>query len=177
MGVSKLRLLLFWNFWCLYIFKSTLFGTCDTISYSFQKDFSNGILHTPIGDHFTLTLKGFVVKSQIEPLAFLLIITQWIIWRHFRHLHFKTFTMVSWGPNLVFFYLFNEGSKHLGLLYECNSQNESALRSHWVQSFTLSPICESVFHIWTHSLGLMSFCTLHLVANPMLGVWHLWSIQ
>jgi hypothetical protein len=68
-GVSKLKLLLFWNFGCLYIFKSNLFGSCDTIFYNLQKDFSNNILHTPIGDHFTPTLKGFVIEGQIENLT------------------------------------------------------------------------------------------------------------
>ncbi len=48
-----------------------------TISYSPQKDLSNNVLYTPIGDHLTPALRGFVVKSQIPnlTLAFLLIIT------------------------------------------------------------------------------------------------------
>jgi hypothetical protein len=45
---------------------------------------------------------------------------------------FENFPMVSWAPNLVFACIFNQDFKYSGFLHECNSQNESALRSHWV---------------------------------------------
>ncbi len=32
--------------------------------------------------------------------------------RHFKHLRFKTFLMVSWGPNVVLIFLSNQGFKH-----------------------------------------------------------------
>jgi hypothetical protein len=35
------------------------------IFYSFQKDIFNGVLQAPIRAHLALTLKGFVVGSQI----------------------------------------------------------------------------------------------------------------
>ncbi len=63
-----------------------------------------------------------------------------------KHLHFKTFVMVSWRPNLVLVCLSNQGFEHLELSYECNSQSENALGSHWASSLALFPICESVFH-------------------------------
>jgi hypothetical protein len=42
-------------------FKLSFFEHTMAISYSFQKDLSNSVLHAPIGDHLTLALKGFVV--------------------------------------------------------------------------------------------------------------------
>ncbi len=36
-----------------------------TITYSFQKYLSNGVLFAPIGNHLTPTLRGFVIGSQI----------------------------------------------------------------------------------------------------------------
>jgi hypothetical protein len=98
----------------------------------------------------------------------------WIMERHFKHLHIEMFPMVSWLPNLVVVFLFNQGFEHLGLPHECNSQCGSALGNHWAPSLAHSPICESVFHSWTHSLGLMGLCNPHVVANWMLSLWHLW---
>ncbi len=68
------------------------------------------------------------------------------------------------------FFVFNQGFKHSKLLNECNSQNGSALGSHWAPFLTRSPICESVFHTLSYSLGLMGPCTTHLVAYLMLGL-------
>jgi hypothetical protein len=34
------------------------------ISYSFQKDLFNSVLHAPLKTHFTLALKGFVVEGK-----------------------------------------------------------------------------------------------------------------
>ncbi len=92
------------------------------------------------------------------------------MWGHFRHLHFKTFSMVSYKLNLVIFSFFNKGPKYLELLDKCNSQSRNALGSHWAPSLALSSICESVFHIQTHFLDLMGPYTPHLVMNPMLGL-------
>jgi hypothetical protein len=69
---------------------------------------------------------------------------------HFKHLHFKTFLMVSSRPNLVLVFLSNQGSKHLQLPHECNSHSRGALGSHSASSLALSPICENVFHTKTH---------------------------
>jgi len=88
--------------------------------------------------------------------------------RALKHLNFKTFSMVSWGPNLVLVCLFNQGYKHLGFLHKCNSQSGSAFGNHWASSFGLSYICENVFHTQTHFLDLMGLCTLYLVLNSML---------
>ncbi len=41
------------------------FGNAMAMPYSLQKDLSNGVQHTPIRAHLTLTFKGFMVKSQI----------------------------------------------------------------------------------------------------------------
>jgi hypothetical protein len=98
--------------------------------------------------------------------------SKWTMRGHFKHPHSKTFLMVSWGFNLVFVYLFNQGFKHSGLLHECNSQSGSAFKSHWAPSLALSPICEIFFRTQTHSLDFMALCTPHLVANPMLRLWH-----
>jgi hypothetical protein len=78
--------------------------------------------------------------------------------------------MISWGPNLVFVCFFNQGSKHLRLSHDCNSQSESASKNHWDPSFTFTPICESAFHTWTHFLALMGLCTLHFTLSCELYV-------
>jgi hypothetical protein len=63
MGVPKLRLLLSQNFVHSYLFEKSMFRACEAIFYSIQKDLSNGVLHSRIKDHLTLTLKGFVIGS------------------------------------------------------------------------------------------------------------------
>jgi hypothetical protein len=139
-------------------------------------------LHAPIKDDLTFALRGFVVESQIFNLIPDLSFDQNSCVSslneqgHYRHLQFKTFPMVTWGPNLVLVYLFNEGSKYLGLLHECNSQSGSALGSHWAQIVTLSPTLESVFHFWTHIFGLMCLCIPHLIINLILGLQYFISI-
>jgi hypothetical protein len=70
----------------------------------------------------------------------------------------------------MFVCLFNQSFEHSGLLHKCTSQSGNTFENHWAPSLTLSPICESVFHTQTHSLGLMGPYTPHLVANPMLGL-------
>jgi hypothetical protein len=86
---------------------------------------------------------------------------------HFEHLRFKNFPIVSWGLNLVFFCLFNQGSKHLQLLHEWNSQNKNALGSHWASSLAFSPFVKVCFTP-KYTLILIGLCISHLVANPML---------
>jgi hypothetical protein len=83
-------------------FKSNFLKHTRKKSYNLQKYLSNSVLHAPIKNHLTFVLKGFVVESQIFNLTsdFFRIIThafkfKWTMWRHFRHLHFKTFPMVS----------------------------------------------------------------------------------
>jgi hypothetical protein len=46
-------------------FNQTCLGHVKAISYNPQKDLSNGVSHTLIGTHLTLTLKGFVIKNEI----------------------------------------------------------------------------------------------------------------
>jgi len=70
--------------------------------------------------------------------------SKWTMRGHFRHLHFDTFPMVSWGANFMFVCLFNQCFEYLGFSHECSSQSESGLGSHWVQSLALFTTCESV---------------------------------
>jgi hypothetical protein len=89
---------------------------------------------------------------------------------HFKHLHFDTFPMVSWGTNFMLVDLFNQCFKYLGLLHECSFQSESAFGSHWAQSLALFATCEGVFRFQTHSFGLMCPYTSHLFRNSTLGL-------
>ncbi len=71
MGVSKLGLLLSQNYRHSYLPQNqACLEHARAISYSSQKDISNGVLHAPIRAHVTLALKGFVVGSQILNLIF-----------------------------------------------------------------------------------------------------------
>ncbi len=46
-------------------FKSNLLEHMREISSSPQNDLSNSVLHAPIEDHLTPTLRGFMIESQI----------------------------------------------------------------------------------------------------------------
>jgi len=124
------------------------------LSFSPQKVLSKSVLHAPIKDHLTPTLRGFVKLRIWLPLFHLIIIhairSKWTIWRHFKHLHIKNFLMVSWGPNLVLVCFSNQGFKHSGLPHESNSQSESAFGSHRVLSFALFS-CFTPKHIFLSS--------------------------
>ncbi len=71
-------------------------------------------------------------------------------------------------PNLVFFFLSNQGFEHLQLSHECNSQSGSVLGSH---PFHFPPFVRMCFTP-KHTLNLIVFCTSHLITNPMLGLQH-----
>jgi hypothetical protein len=64
-----------WDFCCpetldaRIFFKTSYLEHEREISYSPQKDLSNGVLHAPIGDHLALALKGFMVRNQIPNLT------------------------------------------------------------------------------------------------------------
>jgi hypothetical protein len=61
-----LGFLLSQNFGCSYLPQIKIFlEHRTTITYSFQKYLSNGVLFAPIGNHLTPTLRGFVIGSQI----------------------------------------------------------------------------------------------------------------
>jgi len=47
----------------------TCFEYVKAMTYSSQKDLSNGLLHAPIKDHSTFALRGFVFESQIPNLT------------------------------------------------------------------------------------------------------------
>jgi len=98
-----------WNMWKEYLITS--------------KDFSKGVLHAPIRNDLTCTLRGFVVRNQILNL---------ILGPSFDHNSFisnlneqckgilsiytlKPFQWYLGRAYLVFFYLFNQGSKYLTL--------------------------------------------------------------
>jgi hypothetical protein len=66
MGVPKLGLLLSQKIGHSYFFQIKPFlEHVKATSYNLQKDFSNRVSHTPIRNHLTPALRGFVVGSQI----------------------------------------------------------------------------------------------------------------
>ncbi len=57
------------EFWTLISFLNFFFlDLVMAISYSHKKEFSNGVLHFPIGGRLTPSLMGFMVGSQIRNL-------------------------------------------------------------------------------------------------------------
>jgi hypothetical protein len=86
---------------------------------------------------------------------------------HFKYLHLKTFSMVSWGPNWCMFAFLIKG---LNIRDSCTCAIPK-VRVHLgvigAHSFSPSPTCESLFHSQTHFLGLMCSCTPHLVVSSM----------
>jgi len=149
------------------------------ISYSCQRDISNGVWHTPIKVYLTLVSKGFVVGSENFNLTFDLSfeynscisgLNKWCkgilgsyILKHFQW-YFE-------GPNWCSFSL---SIKVLNIIpHECmNSYSGSAL---WKSLGSLSCIlphlweCVSFLNILLQSLTC--FYTPHLITNPMLGLW------
>jgi hypothetical protein len=91
--------------------------------------------------------------------------------RLLKYLRFRTFLMVSWRPNLVFFGFSNQGFKHPQLPHECNSQSGNALGNHWASSYY--PPCVRMCFTPEHTFGFMGPCISHLVVNPMLRLQHL----
>jgi hypothetical protein len=57
----------FWTF--ISSSNKTFLEHIGTIFYIFQKDLSNGVIHTPIKNHLIHALKGFVVKNQFSNLT------------------------------------------------------------------------------------------------------------
>jgi hypothetical protein len=104
------------------------------VTYSPQNDLSNGVLHVPIGDDLTPTLRGFVVESQIPNLTldFSFDCNSCIsgVIEQCKGILGIYISMISWGFHWVLVHLFNYGSEHLRLLHKCNSQSGSAFGSH-----------------------------------------------
>jgi hypothetical protein len=68
-GNPKIGTLVVLKFWTLISSSNqTFLDHARAISYSFQKNLSNSVLYTPIEDHLTVALRGFVVKSQVPNL-------------------------------------------------------------------------------------------------------------
>ncbi len=86
---------------------------------------------------------------------------------HFKHLHFKTFLMVSWGS---IWCLFAFSTKVLNIYNSCTSATPKMgvhlgiIGFHPLHFPPFVKVCFTSKHI----LGLMGFCTSHLVVNPML---------
>jgi len=96
----------FWTF--ISSSNQTFLEHARALSHSLRRNLFNSVSHAPIGDHLSFTLKRFVVPPFFyhnSCISFL---------KHFRHLHFKTFPMLSYESNLVFFCHYNQGSEHLG---------------------------------------------------------------
>jgi hypothetical protein len=69
-GSPKIGTFIIPKFWMFISFSNqTCLEHVIALSYSPQKDISNGVLHTPIKNHLTPALKGFVVKNQIPNLT------------------------------------------------------------------------------------------------------------
>jgi hypothetical protein len=110
--------------------------------YGFQNDLSNGVSHAPIEDHLTVTLGGFVVKSQIPNLIpNIFFYHNSCIWSMNEQCKgilgiyiSRNFPWYHESLILGLFCLSNQGFEHLGFSHQCSSQSENALGSHWVPS-------------------------------------------
>ncbi len=122
-GVPKLELLLSWNFGRSYFPQIKFIWSMWGHYFIVLKNIFLMVYLTLIIDYLTFALTGFVIGNQIENLILTFFFiselmhkrSSWTMRRHFKHLHFKTFPMVCWGSNLMFFCLSNQGSKHSGL--------------------------------------------------------------
>jgi hypothetical protein len=92
--------------------------------------------------------------------------SKWTMWGHFNNLCFKTFLMASWGPNLVFVCLSNQG---------LNIRNSHT---------SATPVHLRVIGFPPCTLGLMGPYITHLVTNPMLNllrwskkIWKFWKFM
>jgi len=116
MGNPKNEIFVVLKFWTFISSSNqTFLKHARTISHSPGRNVFNSVSHAPIDDHLSLFLKGFVVPPFFNHNSCISCL------RHFRHLHFKTFPMLSYESNLVFFCHCNQGSKHLRFSYERKS--------------------------------------------------------
>jgi hypothetical protein len=96
--------------------------------------------------------------------------SKWTMRGHFKHLRFKTFLTVSWGPNLVF-------STFLTKALNIHNSHTSATSKVGVHlgAIGLHPLHSPPFvrmcFTPKHTLNLMGPCIPHFVMNPMLGLW------
>jgi hypothetical protein len=68
-GSPKIGTFIVSKFWMFISFSNQVFlEHMKIIFYISQKDLSKGILHAPIKDDFIIALRGFVIRSQIQPL-------------------------------------------------------------------------------------------------------------
>jgi hypothetical protein len=76
-GSPKIEILIVSNLWMfIYLLNQYFLEHTRAISYCPEKDLSNGVLHAPIRNDLTPTLRGFVVGSQI------LNLTLGVVWDH-----------------------------------------------------------------------------------------------
>ncbi len=89
--------------------------------------------------------------------------------RNFKHLCFKEFLMVSWGPNLVFFPFPTKApnihNSHMNATLKVG-MDLGVIGLHPLHSPTFVKVSFRPKHIF----GLMGPCPSHLVVNPMLGL-------
>ncbi len=69
LGLPKLGLILSQGFEHAYLPQINFLEHARALYYGLQKDLSNDVLHALIGNHSTLTLRGFVVGNQIPNLT------------------------------------------------------------------------------------------------------------
>ncbi len=89
--------------------------------------------------------------------------------RHFKHLRFKNFLMISWGP---IWCLFTFPTKALNIYNSYMNTTPKVgvplgiIRLHPLHSPPVVKVCFTPKHIF----GFMGPCTSHFVANLMLGL-------
>jgi hypothetical protein len=93
------------------------------------------------------------------------------MWRHFKHLCFKTFLMVSWGP---IWCLFAFPTKALNIRnFHTNATPKVGVHLGIIELHPLhSPSFVKVCFTPKQILGLMGPRTSHLITKPMLGLQH-----
>jgi hypothetical protein len=99
--------------------------------------------------------------------------SKWTMQGHSCIYTLKPFQWCFGGPSWCLFAL---SIKALNIPNSCKSATSKmgvhlgVTRAHFL---AFSPTCENVFHFRTHFLVFMCSCTPHLVANIMLGLWHM----
>ncbi len=121
---------------------------------------------------FELAIIKCMFIGQFNALQLMQIKSKWTMRGHFKHLRFKNFLIVSWGPNLVFF---SFSTKALNI---CNSHTNvtpkvgmhlGIIGLHPLHSPSFVRMCFTP----KHTFGLMGPYASHFVTNIMLGLWHL----
>jgi hypothetical protein len=119
---------------------------------------------------------SYVPNLSHAPLLIIImqIKSKWTMRWHLKHLHFRTFLMVSWVPIWCLFMFLTKASN----IHNSRTSATPKVGIH-LGVIRIQPLCSfafvRMFFTRKQIFGLMGLCTSHLVLNPILRLWQ-WRV-